>query len=143
MHSKFIFHHTTPVQIRFNDFDSLRHINNSVYQNYYDLARTDYIEQVFKEKMDWDNKGVVLVKVTIEFIRPILPDDTVVVKTKIYKIGNKSFGMFQQILNPHTGELKSTCDSVMVSYCQGADKPCPMPIEWRERIAKFEKDIQF
>lgn len=143
MQSNFTFYHKTPVQIRFNDFDSLRHVNNAVYQNYYDLAKSDYIELVFQEKMDWDLRGVVLVKLTIEYIRPILPNDTVEVNTKVYKIGNKSFGMYQQIISSKTGEIKSTCESVMVCYCSGAEKPCPMPEEWRERIKRFEKDIQF
>jgi len=143
MHSKFVYHQITPVQIRFNDFDFLSHVNNSVYQNYYDLARTHYIDVVFQEKMQWHSRGLVLVKVSIEFLRPILMDDPVEVYTKIYKIGNKSLGMFQKIINPSTNELKSTCDSVMVAYCGDVSKPCPVPDDWRQKIIHFEKDIQF
>ncbi len=143
MQNKFNFHHTTPVQIRFNDFDFLAHVNNSVYQNYYDLARTKYIDEVFKEKMEWNSRGLVLVKITIEFLRPILMDDNVEVYTKIYKLGNKSLGMYQQIKSTLTGEIKSTCDSVMVAYCGDVNIPCPVPEDWRKKIIGFEKDIKF
>ena len=33
------FFHKTPIQIRFNDVDVVGHVNNSVYQNYFDAAR--------------------------------------------------------------------------------------------------------
>lgn len=141
--TNYIFHHITPVQVRFNDFDSLKHVNNSVYQNYYDLARTSYIEQIFEAKMQWHERGLVLVKITLEFIRPIFMDEKVEVRTKIFKLGNKSLGMFQQIINSETGELKSESESVMVAYIESANKPCPMPEDWRQKIISFESDIQF
>ncbi|OFX88364.1 MAG: hypothetical protein A2W99_07790 [Bacteroidetes bacterium GWF2_33_16] len=143
MQNKFSFYNKIPVQIRFNDFDFLAHVNNSVYQNYYDLARTKYIDEVFKEKMEWNTRGLVLVKVSIEFLRPILMDDNVDVYTKIYKLGNKSLGMYQQIKSTLTSELKSTCDSVMVAYCGDVNTPCPVPEDWRQKIIRFEKDIKF
>ena len=36
------FFHETPLQIRFNDVDVMGHVNNSVYQNYFDVARLRY-----------------------------------------------------------------------------------------------------
>jgi len=140
---EFSFFHSTPVQIRFNDFDFLEHVNNSVYQNYYDLARTSYFDAVFKQKMQWNFQGLVLAKVTLEFIRPIFMEDQVEVHTKIIKLGNKSLVMFQQIINPVTKEIKSTCESIMVAFAQAANKPCPIPDEWRQKIISFEKDIDF
>ena len=139
----FIFFHSTPIQKRFNDFDTLEHVNNSVYQNYFDLARSSYIDTVFQEKMKWDVQGLVLKKVIIEFIRPILMDDKIEVKTKIYKLGNKSLGMYQQIDCIETGETKAVCESVMVAFCESANKPCPIPENWRNKIIRFENDIQF
>ncbi|MEA2105241.1 MAG: acyl-CoA thioesterase [Bacteroidota bacterium] len=137
------FFHKTPVQIRFNDFDILKHVNNSVYQNYFDLARSNYIEQVFQEKIQWHANGLVLAKVTLEFMRPILVDQEIEVVTKIYHLGNKSLKMFQQIIDKKSHEVKATCDSVMVAYNGSADKPHPMPQKWRKKIVAFEKDMDF
>jgi len=143
MTTNFQFFHKNHVQIRFNDFDLLKHVNNSVYQNYFDLARSDYIEKVFKEKIQWHSDGLVLAKVSIEYIRPILPDEAIEVFTKIYTLGNKSLKMLQKIVQKETNELKATCDSVMVAYNGAADKPCPIPEKWRKKIVAFEKDIDF
>jgi acyl-CoA thioester hydrolase len=139
----FKFFHTTPIQIRFNDFDSLAHVNNSVYQNYFDLARTSYFDLVLQEKMQWNIRGLVLKKVSLEFIRPILMDDKVEVQTKINRLGNKSLSMYQQIICANSGETMAICESIMVSFCKSADKPCPIPDEWRIKIGNFEKDIEF
>ena len=37
------FHHVLPLQIRFNDVDKFGHVNNTVYFQFYDTAKTDYI----------------------------------------------------------------------------------------------------
>ncbi|HSH52761.1 MAG TPA: thioesterase family protein [Bacteroidales bacterium] len=143
MTNNFQFFHQIPVQIRFNDFDILKHITNSVYQNYFDLARTAYFEKVFNQKMQWQAKGLVLVKISIDFIRPILLNEEIDVFTKIYQLGNRSLRMTQKIVQTTTSELKATCDSVMVAYNNSADKPCPIPNRWRQKIIQFEKDIDF
>jgi acyl-CoA thioester hydrolase len=33
------FHHSVPIQLRFNDFDVLGHVNNSVYFTFYDWEK--------------------------------------------------------------------------------------------------------
>ena len=34
------FHHTLPIQLRFNDVDKFGHVNNTVYFSFYDLGKT-------------------------------------------------------------------------------------------------------
>lgn len=40
------FHCSTPVQIRYTDLDLQGHVNNSVYLNFFDLAKIDYFNRV-------------------------------------------------------------------------------------------------
>ena len=42
------FHHSIPVQIRFNDIDMLGHVNNTVYFSFFDLGKARYFEEVKK-----------------------------------------------------------------------------------------------
>jgi acyl-CoA thioester hydrolase len=46
------FFHITPIQIRFNDIDKLNHVTNSVYQQYFDLGKMDYFNDVLQEQMN-------------------------------------------------------------------------------------------
>lgn len=139
----FDFFHITPVQIRFNDIDIMDHVNNSVYQNYYDLARKSYFEDVFQFEMQWKLRALVLAKITIEYFNPIFLNEKVEVHSKVYKLGNKSLQMLQEIVNPLTGEIKSKNDGVLVAFDVLENKGISIPEDWRSKIKNFEKDIQF
>ena len=41
-----VFHHTLPIQLRFNDVDKFGHVNNTVYFSFYDLGKTEYFGSV-------------------------------------------------------------------------------------------------
>jgi len=139
-HESFRFYHAVPVQIRFNDIDKLDHETNSVYQQYYDLGRMAYFADVLGEKMDWQEDGLILVSITIDFISPVKLYDNVEVRTKIHHIGNKSLKMAQEIFNHSTGVVSSVSRSVMVGYSNLKGEAVPIPHRWRERIASFEHD---
>jgi acyl-CoA thioester hydrolase len=48
--------HTTPVQIRFNDIDLMGHVYNAKYQEFFDLARIKYFEEVLGNLISVDKK---------------------------------------------------------------------------------------
>ena len=137
------FFHKTPIQIRFNDIDIMAHVNNSVYQNYFDLARTQYFEEVFEEHITWKLRALVLAKITIEYIQPVFLEENIIVQSKVYKIGNKSLQMKQKIVNGDTNEIKAINEAVLVSFGTKEEKTIEMPEDWRSKIAKFENDINF
>lgn len=137
------FFHSTPIQIRFNDIDKLEHVNNSVYQQFYDLGKVDYFDLVLGEHMDWNVEGLVIASISIEFLISIQLHDKIEVRSKVYEIGNKSLKMKQEIFNLTTGTVASTSKSVMVNYSNSQMKTLPIPSKWRERISVYEKDLSF
>lgn len=48
-----VFHHTLPIQLRFNDVDKFGHVNNTVYFSFYDLGKTEYFASVCPG-VDWE-----------------------------------------------------------------------------------------
>ncbi len=136
------FFHQTKIQIRFNDIDVMEHVNNSVYQNYFDLARTKYFEQVFNQKMNWKNQALVLAKITIEYLKPIFMDENVCVQTKVYKLGNKSLTMKQQIINNQTNEVKAENDAILVAFSHTHKEAVDLPESWKSSIQQYENDIK-
>ena len=130
--------HKTPIQIRFNDIDILAHVNNSVYQNYFDMARMQYFETVFNQKMNWEEKALVLAKITIEYINPIFLEEKIVVLSRVYKLGNKSLQMKQEIININTNEVKAHNDAILVAFGSKENEAILLPDEWRKKIAEFE-----
>ncbi|MBI9055355.1 MAG: acyl-CoA thioesterase [Bacteroidales bacterium] len=140
--TKFNFLHSTPVQIRFNDIDIMAHVNNSVYQNFFDLARTHYFEKVFQTKMEWKKQALVLAKITIEYFNPIFLEENIEVKTKVHRLGNKSLQMIQEIINVDTKEIKAQNDAVLVAFGINENKPVLLPELWKVKIQDFEEDIK-
>jgi len=134
------FIHTAEVQVRFNDVDMMGHVNNAVYQNYFDYGKVKYFNSVLGEDVDWQENGLVLAKITIEYFLPVLLSDSLFIRSKIIRIGNKSLDMIQQIVDSKTDEIKSSGTSVMVGYSFVNKETIFIPINWRKAIVEYEKD---
>jgi len=134
--------HSYSIQLRFNDIDTLGHATNSVYQQYFDLGRMAYFNDVLKETLDWNEEGLILVSISINYLAPIKLYDKIEVRTKISKLGNKSLDMEQQVYNLTTGTVAADSKAVMVGFCGKDERSIPIPSRWRERITYFEKDIE-
>lgn len=135
------FYHRTGIQIRFNDIDMLQHVNNTVYQNYFDSARFLYFKQVLGIERFQSHEWVVLANIAIDFVEPVLVDDFIEVQTRIAAIGTKSLTMYQQIaaVDGSGLRIKTRSTSVLVGY--NIDLGCTVPIsdEWKQKISLYER----
>jgi len=131
------FHHVLPLQIRFNDVDKFGHVNNTVYFQFYDTAKTDYIASVCNG-VDWERLAIVVVKIEAEFVAQIKANNHIVCRTRVAKIGNKSFHLEQEVFDIDTLEVKSRCLSIMVLYDLEHQQTIPVPDEWRHAISIYD-----
>lgn len=131
------YRHIIPLQIRFNDVDKFGHVNNTIHFQFYDTAKTDYIATVCKD-VDWERLAIVVVKIEADFISQIKGNNHIAGRTRITKIGNKSFHLEQDIVDTDTQEVKSRCTSIMVLYDLEHQQTIPLPEEWRQAISNYE-----
>ena len=134
------FNHTAPIQLRFNDFDALGHVNNSVYFSFYDLGKTTYFNEVLPDVTVNKNIGVVIANIQVSFLLPVYPGENVAVETAVVEIGNKSFKLFQQLIDVDTNEVKCICHTVMVCYDAKAKTTRPISDNWKKAMADFEEN---
>ena len=132
------FKHTIPIQLRFNDFDALGHVNNSVYFSFYDLGKTDYFRNVIPEMTTDQHVGVVIANIQVNFLLPVYPQENVAVQTAVTEIGHKSFKLLQQLIDLDTNEVKCICNTVMVGFDAQAKTTRPISDEWRKAINQYE-----
>lgn len=134
---------STDLQIRFNDIDIMGHVNNAVYQHYFDLGRLSYFETVFGEMVDWSDESLVLVHISIDFMNPLFLEDKAKVYSRIYRIGNKSIGMKQQVVKEADGAetICAESESVLSGYSKANDTSIAIPEKWKKRIVDFEPDF--
>ena len=133
-----VFYHQTPIQIRFNDVDIMGHVNNSVYQNYFDYARLQYFEQVFGYRMDWYDKALVLVKIEIEYLKPVEMYDRVRVLTRVYHLGNKSLRMEQRLVGEQDEDVRCRNVAVLSGFSYPDGRAIELLDKWRKRIVTYE-----
>lgn len=134
-----IFKHTIPVQLRFNDADSLGHINNSVYFSFYDLGKTEYFKNLHGEVIAPKDIDIVVAHVEVDFIAPVFLTDEIAVQTAVSEIGNKSFELVQRIICIKTDAVKCVCRTVMVGFDFDANTSKMISDTWRNSISEFEE----
>lgn len=137
------FKHHTDIQIRFNDIDLIGHVNNAIYQHFFDLARKRYFEEVIGARLEWKTFGVVMASICIDYFHAITMEEKISVRSGIEVIGDKSITMVQEIYNRDNGELKSQNRAVMVGYSPVKDKTTAIPSIWKEKIYDFERKVEF
>ncbi len=121
------FHHAVPLQLRFNDIDILGHVNNNAQLALFDVGKTEFYNVLRGELSDWSRVEAVIVNLNCTFMQQIKFTDPMEVRTRVKKIGEKSFVLQQILRNEATGQICSMCESVMVSvdYATKASKPIP------------------
>jgi len=132
-----VFHHVIPLQIRFNDVDKFGHVNNTIYFQFYDTAKTDYFDTVC-EGVDWECVAIVVAKIEAEFVAQIKAGSHIAARTRVTRIGNTSFDLDQEVIDIVTQELKSRCHSVMVLYDLKLQHAMPFPNKWRKAIQQYD-----
>jgi acyl-CoA thioester hydrolase len=132
------FKHTVPIQLRFNDFDALGHVNNSVYFSFYDLGKTTYFNDVIPNMSLNKEVGVVIANIQVNFILPVYPNENVAVQTAVVEIGNKSFKLFQQLIDVDANEVKCICQTVMVGFDAKTKATRTISDEWKKAMIDFE-----
>ena len=122
--------------VRDYELDSQGVVNNSIYQNYLEHARHEYLKAIGLNFNDLHKKGTdaVVHKVELEYKRALLGDDRFVVQTWAEPQGNVRFVFHQNIYKLPTREpvLIGKVTAVFMSNGR-AIRP---PIEVTEAIRK-------
>ena len=125
------------IPVRYRDLDTIHHVNNAVYVTYIEQARVEYIEDVLETS--GAEPQFVVATITIDYERPILLDEQVIVSLSVTDIGTTSITMEYEIRAD--GELAATAESVIITIHSDEKTSKPVPDEWREAIAAYEETV--
>ncbi|MDR1339139.1 MAG: acyl-CoA thioesterase [Prevotellaceae bacterium] len=130
----------TPIQMRFNDIDGFGHVNNSVYNEYLDCGRVDYLNQIPGIDFLSGIERLVVVHIETDFLKPSFMGDELAVHTQIDKIGEKSIAMIQLITGTRN-ELKLKSRSVMSTFNIDESTSFILPENWVFALEKFAAPV--
>ena len=125
----------TNLNTRWVDMDSLGHINNAVYLNYFETARVDFFSKI---KMPDINKNleesVILASIEIQYFSQISHPRSLIIGHRISRIGVKSFdllaGVFEEkgVFPPELIGRHEECFKYFMSYL-------------RDRNINYQKEV--
>ena len=124
------------IEVRFNDFDSMGHVNNATFLTYLEIARINYVNQLMRtNNLDHQNFGFILAHVSIDYKKPI---ETHYITAEIWvsKVGNSSFDFSYRLRDEDN--IFATASSVQVSYDYKKKSKVTIPDEFR-KILETEK----
>ena len=135
------FRHIIPIQLRFKDGDVMGHVNNANHFTYMEISRIRYFNDVVDAKNDWQKNGIILAKISIDYIQPVLLTDNISVSTRCTRLGNKSFDMVYEIRSTMKGRniIKATGTSTLVCFNYLENASVPIPEKWRKKIIAFDR----
>lgn len=123
------------VQIRFTDIDSMGHVNNAVYFQYFELARLYYLSEYLGSDWDWKSKGIILVKNEAEYFKPTLLADKPIVTLRVTDVGNKRFNIEHHFMVD--GVLHAVGRSIIVCFDYTLGVSIPIPDKLRSFLAFY------
>lgn len=129
--------HQSPIQIRFKDVDALGHVNNANHLTYFEYARMRFFDDLIGTEIDWDNEGLILAQVIVNYKKPIYLKDAIHVNTWFVKSGTTSFELGYEIVRTEKDGSETICatgSSVQVCYNYKKQLPVPVPEKWLTKM---------
>ena len=122
------FPHWTEVSVRFNDMDSLSHVNNALFNSYFEEARIQVLQEIPEWIEDLERKrSFVLRKSTIEYLAPILYPDTLLIGSGLLRVDTARVYALQAVYSFNTNRLCSTAETMGVWFDLQTQRPTSIP----------------
>ena len=130
--------HNTPIQIRFVDIDKMGHVNNATILSYFEIARTNFFDDIIGTQEDWFGRGLIIAHTDIDYLEPVYLRDNIKAYVRIAKTGGKSFDVEHLLIK--TTDRETICaiaTTVLVCMDYHQKQTIAIPLEWKEKLEKF------
>lgn len=131
------FKYSQTLEVRYNDLDTMKHVNNAIYLTYIEQARSGYLATSCQ--WDWHTLGMVLAKTDINYRRPIHIQNKPTVWIRTNKLGKSSLTQEVVITEKDRNDIvyaDATVILVHIDFKSG--RPLPIPDYIRSRIHEYE-----
>ena len=131
-----------PMQVRYGDLDPQWHVNNARFLTFIEQARFAYLVElgIFDGK-DFFEVPFIVADIHVAYLAPIHLTQTIEVRMRTGKLGNKSLRFDYLIADSDTGEELARAETVMVAYDYHTRQSMPIKESWRQAILDYEGQI--
>jgi len=117
--------HELTIPVRWGDMDSLGHVNNIVYFQFFESVRMDWLEKQRIAHPATQDQGIVIVDNHAEYIAPVVCPATVVVRMAAHSPRRSSFVSTYTITVGDTLTTRGHARIVWVSNLEMKSMPMP------------------
>jgi acyl-CoA thioester hydrolase len=118
------------LQVRSYECDSYSHVNNANYLNYLEFARYEFLKDIGFDYVEAVNSGygIFIVRIEIDYKKPAITDDRLIIKTWPIKKGAVKGTLAQEIRRGSEILAEAQVTWAFVDYKTGI--PMRIPKEW-------------
>ena len=141
--NKLDFSHVLELPVRWGDADVYGHINNVSFVRYVESGRVSYVDDVMKLSLTANMEAAwVLADIQCSFLQQVEYPTLLEICTRVKKLGTKSITLETGLYRHGESEPVLTSVAVMVWFDFKAQKAAAMPVDQRETIKAYEKDLE-
>ena len=118
--------HRLPLQIRFGDYDTFGHINNNSYMAYLDLGKSEFLCYIMGKRSVPSEFAAAIVNINVDFLAPTTIGENIEVRTGVVRLGERSFTVYQRIVNPDTEVVKVQATTVLAGFDISTQSSAPL-----------------
>ena len=122
------------VDVRYQDHDTMGHVNNAVYATYMEEARFDYLTE--RMGVAEDDLNMVVARLEMDFRRPVQYAREVDVAVSVTDVGGSSFTMAYEVSDDEGVAVEGETVQVTLDPETGGTRP--VPDSWRDAIDDIE-----
>lgn len=129
----------TETPVAWADMDVFRHVNNTVFFRFFEIARIAYLERIdFDSEERQDGIGPILHSTACRFRRPVTYPDRVLTGARTVEVREDRFTMEYRVVSETLGAVAAEGSAVVVAYDyrRGAKARLPAPV--RALLARVE-----
>ncbi len=119
-------------QIRWGDMDAFKHVNNTVFLQYFESARIAYLEKInYQQIFEQTNISIILASIDCKFICPLFYPDLIQTGARVTEIQPDRFIMDYAIFSSTQKKIAAIGSSVIVTYDYKQNKKAPIPTSYK------------
>jgi acyl-CoA thioester hydrolase len=131
---------TIEIPVLWSDEDSFAHVNNLAYLRWCEESRVQYLHRIALLPSQAPPRGVgpIVLNVACRYRLPLNYPDTVVIGTRVVRVGNTSFRMEHRIVSRAAGKVAAEAETTIVTIDYGTGASVRVPDSIRENIARLD-----
>ena len=135
----------TTLPIQWGEMDAFSPVNNVVYIRWFETARIELFREMWGNKgmslqeiLNGNGVGPILANFNINYHQPLLYPDTVIINTRVSRVGNSSFGVSHKLFSKNNGDkLIASGDSIVVMYDYKKNEKFFLTKELKNKLSSF------